>query len=251
MRNALAAVALAIALAMPVAANAQATDQDVPLNGATDLRLNASGNIHLIPVAGMRVVRLHVVDFGPSVPAMHFTNSRIGKRITVSITGPDRSALPFNGATGYQVEVSYPTNLRLDVREFSGNVAADGITSATQIYDADGDIAVAATSAPLTAEADSGKIDVANAGTTLSLTTGTGPVSAHLAPSWRGSEIRLEAQNGALALFVPNGFRGRYDLTTTQGSVHNLLHAQKGAPLVFMLTEQGDITIVAGPSSGH
>ena len=221
---------------------AQVSNREIPVGNATGVRLNVTGSVHLTPVSGISSVRFHVVDYGPSTPPISISTSRTGARLNVTITGPSRSLLPFVGATGYQLEVSYPANLHVDLREFSGNVHVAGVTAPMELYDADGAVTVDDAAAPLTAEDDTGDITVASAHTSITLTAGTGNVNVTLAPGWRGSLVRLEASNGDLHLHVPPGFRGRYDVSAG-GHVSNPLHSIPRAPLVFMLTEQGDATI--------
>ncbi len=230
-------------LAATIYASAQVTDREVAVGNATTLRLNVSGSIHVIPVAGQTSVKFHVVDSGPSTPPMSLKTSRAGTRMNISITGPSSSVLPFVGASGYELVLSYPAKMHLDLREFSGRIHADSVPASMQLYDADGNIVVDGANAALTAEADAGDITVTGARTTLSLTASTGNVNATLAAGWRGSEVRLEAANGNLRLTVPAGFRGRYDVTSGSGHVVNPLRSVSGAPLVFMLTEQGSVSI--------
>ncbi len=239
---AVAFAAAVVTLAAPHA-GAQVTDREIPVGNATTLRLNVSGSIHVIPVGGLTSVKFHVVDSGPSTPPMSLRTSRAGTRMNISITGPSSSMLPFVGASGYELVLSYPAKMHLDLREFSGRIHADSVPASMQLYDADGNIVVDGTSAALTAEADAGDITVTGARTTLSLTASTGNVNATLAAGWRGSEVRLEAANGNLRLTVPAGFKGRYDVTSGSGHVANPLRSVSGAPLVFMLTEQGNVSI--------
>ncbi|HTX57560.1 MAG TPA: hypothetical protein VMD47_10735 [Candidatus Acidoferrales bacterium] len=236
-------VAAAAIAAAASGAQAQVTDRELPVGDATTLRLNVSGSIRVMPVAGLRAVKFHVVDSGPSTPPMSLNTSRTGKRLNVSITGPSQNILPFVGASGYELQVSYPAGLHLDLREFSGRVHVVNVVASMQVYDADGNIAVDDAAAPLTAEADSGDILVSQAHTSLTLSAGTGNVDATLAPGWRGTLVRLEASNGNLQLHVPSGFRAHFDLTSGSGHVSNPLRDTPKAPLVFMLTEQGDIAV--------
>jgi len=235
----------ALALATAPFASAQVTDREVPVGNVTALRVNVSGAIHVIPVAGLTSVKFHVVDNGPSIPPMTLTTSRTGSRMNISITGPSQNILPFVGASGYELQLSYPARMHLDLREFAGRVHVDAVPASMQIYNAQGNIVVDNAGAPLTAEADSGDILVTNARTSITLSVGTGNVNATLAPGWRGNLIRLEASNGNLHLSVPAGFRGHYDVTSGSGHVTNPLHSVAKAPLVFMLAEQGDVSIVA------
>jgi hypothetical protein len=235
--------ATALALGCASLARAQVTDREIPLRGATTLRLNVSGSIHLVPGPAGTPLHFHVVDSGPSIPPMSVNVSRAGSRLDVSITGPSESILPFIGASGYELVVTYPQNLKLDLREFMGRVHVDRVTAPMLIYDADGNILVDDAPSSLTAEADSGNIDVTGARERLTLTTIDGNVVARLAQGYAGRFVRLEAQNGDLQLHVPAGFAGHYDLTTGQGRVSNPLRADPKGPLVFMLAEQGDISI--------
>ena len=82
-----------------------------------------------------------------------------------------------------------------------------------------------------------------NARGMVELTCGNGNANATLAHNWAGNLIRMESSQGNLTLNVPQAFRGRFDLTTAQGTVTNPLRTTPHAPLVFMLTEQGNVTI--------
>lgn len=233
-----------LTLATASYAQAQVTDREIPVGTATTLRLNVSGSIHVIPVAGLTGVKFHVTDNGPSTPPMSLSSSRAGSRLNVSITGPSSNILPFVGSSGYELQLSYPARMHLDLREFAGRVHVDAVPAAMQIYDANGNIVVDDAKAALTAEADGGDISVTNAQNSISLTVGSGNVNAALAPGWRGSLVRLEASTGNLHLAVPPGFRAHYDVSSGSGHVSNPLRDVARAPLVFMLAEQGDVSIV-------
>jgi hypothetical protein len=237
------AFALIVALVTAPHASAQVTDREIQVGATTTLRLNVSGSIHVMPVAGLTSIKLHVIDSGPSTPPMKVTSTRTGTRTNISITGPSESLLPFVGASGYELQLSYPARMHLDLREFAGRVHVDSVTESMQIYDAEGNIVVDDAASPLTADADAGDVSVTNARTSLTLTVGKGNVNATLAPSWRGTLIRLEASDGNLHLAVPANFRAHYDLTSGSGRVTNPLHGVAKGPLVFMLTEQGNISV--------
>jgi hypothetical protein len=224
---------------------AQVSDREIVLGNATALRLNVSGSVHVVPMAGLSSVKFHVVDYGPSTPPINVTTSRTGKRLNISITGPSQALLPFNGATGYELYVSIPEDVRLDLREFAGRIHIDTVPAPMQLYAAQGDIVIDDAAQPVTAEADAGNISVGSARNSLTLSAGSGNVDATLAQGWRGSLVRLEASTGNLTLHVPAGFRGKYDLSSGGGEVSNPLRSVAGAPLVFMLTEQGNIAIAA------
>jgi Putative adhesin len=242
-RFALPALATVAVIAATMQASAQVSDRELPVGNATTLRLSVSGSIHVMPVAGLTSVKFHVIDSGPSTPPMQLKTSRVGGRMNVSLTGPSSNLLPFVGASGYELQLSYPAKMHLDLREFSGRIHVDTVPASMQLYDADGNILVDSASAALTAEADAGDISVTGARTTLSLTASSGNVNAALAPGWRGSEVRMEASNGNLHLVVPAGFKAHYDVTSGSGHVSNPLRNVPAGPLVFMLTEQGDASI--------
>jgi hypothetical protein len=241
----LAALAIGILLLAPSSAVADSAngDRTFPVGNATLLRLNVSGSVHAIAVRGLHSLQLHIVDSGASAPPIEVTSSHTGSRMNVSIEGPSQSVLPFAGGTGYELEISYPAELRLDLREFAGRVHLDDVPMPAQVYDANGDIVVDRTNAPLTAEADSGDISVSAARSSLELTCGTGNVDAQLSPGWNGKIVRLEASDGNLHLRVPPGFRAHFDLSTGSGTVANSVHGQSGGPLVFALAERGNVSI--------
>src|SRR6185437_1535722 len=204
-------------------AQAEVVDREFQLAGATTLRLNVSGHVHVISDSQASTVKIHVTDYGPSLPALAFKEERTGKRLTVTVAGPPKNPLPFVGASGYEVEVRVPTSTRIDLREFAGFVEVDSVTAPSQYYNADGSIEVADARAKLTAQADAGAIDVKLAHGDLTLSTGTGANSATLASDWRGNLIRMEAGNGAMNLTVPAKFRGNFDVTAADGKVSNAL----------------------------
>ena len=238
-------IATALALLTLTNARAQVLDRVYPAGGTNELRLNVSGHVHVMPSATATAITFHVVDYGPPIPQMRFTQSSVGKRMTITITGPSSNLLPFTGASGYEMQVSYPASMKLDLREFDGHVQADHLAAAAQIYNANGSISIDGANGPVTAEADDGSIDLMDAHDSVELTSGNGAVSAQLAAGWHGKIVRLESSNGALALTVSPGFRGDFDLTTAEGKVHNALRTVKGAPTVFMLTQSGDVTVAA------
>lgn len=243
MKAAFALAATAALLAVAGRASAGVLDRDVAVGRATSVRLNVSGNVHVsIAPSGARI-GIHVVDYGPKTPAMHLATSKTGSRLTLSITGPSENILPFVGATGYTVDVTIPRDLKFDLREFAGRVRIDRVTAPMQVYNANGTIDVSDAQSALTAESDLGDITVHRASDMLELTCGTGNVTATLADGWHANLVRIEASQGNVALHVPPRFRARYDVTSGSGQVHNPMHSVPHAPLVFMLTENGDASI--------
>lgn len=246
MKRALLLAALAAPfLVAGLPAHAQTLDRDVSTAGATTLRLNVSGSVRLIAASGVSTVKLHVVDYGPKIPPLRVTTSKTGTRLTVSVSGPSQNVLPFAGASGYELQITYPSSIKIDLREFAGAVHVDRVTAPMQIYNADGAILVDDARSALTAESDRGDVTVTSASGMVELTCGNGNASATLAPAWSGNLVRMESSQGNLTLNVPPGFRARFDVTSAQGTVTNPLRTTPHAPLVFMLTEQGSITVNA------
>ncbi|MBV8638540.1 MAG: hypothetical protein JO322_10670 [Candidatus Eremiobacteraeota bacterium] len=223
-------------------ARAQVLDRDIPTAGATTLRLNVSGSVRLI-AADVSSVKLHVVDYGPKTPTMHVTTSKTGSRLSVSVTGPSQNALPFTGASGYELQITYPSSIKIDLREFAGPVHIDRVTAPMQIYNAEGSILVDDARSALTAESDRGDVTVSKAIGMVELTCGNGNANATLAPNWSGNLVRMESSQGNLTLNVPRTFRARFDVSSAQGTVNNPLPTTPHAPLVFMLTEQGNVVV--------
>ncbi len=220
-------------------------DRDIPTLHAATVRLNVSGSVRLIAASGISSIKLHVVDYGPKVPPLHVTTSKTGTRLTVSVTGPSQNILPFDGASGYELQITYPSAMKVDLREFAGRVHVERVTAPMQIYSANGPILVDDALSALTAESDQGDVTVGNARAMVELTCGNGNVNATLAPNWAGNLVRMESTQGNLTLSVADGFRGRFDVTSAQGTVTNPLHTTAHAPLVFMLTEQGNVAVVS------
>lgn len=246
MKRAYLAAALAASfLAAGSSARAQVLDRDISSAGATTASLTVSGNLRLIAAPGISSIKLHVVDYGPKIPPLRLSSSKDGSRLRLSVTGPSQNILPFAGASGYELQITYPAAMKLDVREFAGAVHVERVSAPMQIYNANGPIVVDDASAPLTAQSDQGDVTVTNARGMVELTCGNGNVNATLADNWSGNLVRMESSQGNLTLNVPSGFRARFDLTSAQGTVTNPLHTSPHAPLVFMLTEVGNVAINA------
>lgn len=242
MKRALFGAALALVFAGPShVAAAELVDRDIPTQGAASLRINVSGTVHVLPPSGTQV-KLHVANFGKA-PPLQVTTSKSGSRLTVTVTGPEKSILPFVGQTGYELQVTLPPGMKLDLREFEGSIHIDRITAPAQVYNANGPIVVDDASSALTAEADLGDITVKSARGMVELTCGTGNATATLVPNWGGNLVRMESSKGNLALNVHNPFRAKFDVTSGSGNVSNPLRSSAHAPLVFMLTEDGSVTI--------
>jgi hypothetical protein len=238
------ALAALVVLGMSMAsAQVGQMQQRIPRDGAAVLTLSASGNLHLVARDNQKTIHFRVIDNGPRLPPMRVSSSHSGSQMSITISGPSQSILPFVGASGYELYVSYPAEMKVRVREFAGRVRVDSVTAPMQIYDENGNVEVARAPSPVTIEADNGSIDVARALNSVDLNVGTGNASATLERGWHGHLIRMEASNGSLRLAVPSGFRAHYDVTSGSGAVSNPFRSVPHAPLVFMLTENGAIAV--------
>ena len=135
--------------------------------------------------------------------------------------------------------------MKIDLREFAGNVKSGSPRGGRADLRCQRQYHDHGATAPVTAEADSGTITLTDAHDNVSLTTSNGPVKAQLAAGWHGKLVRIESSNGALDLNVSPGFRGALRPGAGRGTVHNALRPVKGAPLVFMLTQSGNVTVAA------
>ena len=77
----------------------------------------------------------------------------------------------------------------------------------------------------------------------VELSCGTGNATATLASNWGGNLVRMKSSMGNLTLNVPSNFRANFDLTSANGPVKNPLRSTAHAPLVFMLTQEGTVSI--------
>lgn len=237
---AIAAVACMLVAALPAWAQQQAT-RALDVGNATALRINVSGDLKLVPdTAATKITVLGTAPVGS--PPLKVEATRTGRRLNISLSGPSRSPLPFT-ASGHSYVVTYPSRLRLEVREFAGGVTIAHALAPLDIYNADGAISLDGATASVTAEADNGDISASDVHSTIAVTTGTGNVSVHLARAWNGREVRIESSQGNLSLSVASDFRAHFDVTAADGQVVNGLPNDARAPLVFMLSERGNIAV--------
>ena len=239
-RPAAATVLCAVLVSGPAAAQQQATHTIAP-GKATEIRVNVTGDVTLAP--DDLATEITVSGSAPvGTPPLKVEVTHTGARLNLALSGPARSVLPF-APSGHTYTVRYPARLRVDLREFAGAVSIAHARAPVQIYNANGPISILGASAPVTAEADNGAIAASGIGSAIAATTGSGRVSVALASGWSGREVRLESSNGALELALPPGTRAHFDLSTGQGAIHNAFANDPKAPLIFMLTERGDINV--------
>lgn len=216
---------------------------NVSVNGARALEIDANaGDISVVPDPLLKVVQVFARS-GRSNVRVPLEISHPPELLRIAIDGTAPSLLPFAGGNGREYEVRYPPAMRLVVKEYGGNVRVGNAVAPIEIYNANGNIVVGEVRSHVTALADDGNVYVAAAYGSVDLSAGVGNVDVVLGPGWSGSLVRLEAAKGNLHLTVPSGFKGRYDATTGRGTVTNPFHSVLRAPLVFMLVENGNVTI--------
>ncbi len=235
--------AFALALAAPSAAQ-PLENQTIPLNGATALELEVrTGDLLAVPDPLLKVVQIHVEHSGTNTSASNLLVAHTGHALVLTIKGPGAAVLPFAGGSGHVYEVHYPPALPLRIRQFGGAVTVTRPAAPVEILNESGGINVSDPAAAVTAEAARGDVRVSGARASVELTADAGNVDAQLAAGWSGRLVRLEASRGNLTLAVPQDFRARFDATAPAGTVTNPLRSEAHAPLVFMLTQTGNVTV--------
>ncbi len=224
----------------PAVAQQRAT-QTIPLRGATSMLVNVTGDLHVVADASASVVT--VVGSSPvGAPPLHVEVAHSGRQLDLKLAGPPRSLLPFT-ASGHAYTLTYPAGLAISVREFSGGVHVAHARAPLEVYNASGSIDIDGASARVAVESDNGPIAARGIAGDIDATTSNGAVHVALVRGWKGREVRLESSNGALTLVVPPAFHAHYDCSSGDGRVTNPFRSDAHAPLVFMLTERGDVTV--------
>lgn len=199
----------------------------LPLAGATQINMQIeSGGVHLIAAAGIHTVTIRSVTRADAAP--HVEVSRSGKAVAISLTGHADAAVPFaqgsSGSLGY--EITYPSNVRIEVSELSGSITLDGERTRAAL------------------ETNSGSIVVNNAHGEVDLAADGGDITVSLANDWKAPSLRMQTANGTLRLSVPPSFHARIDAQTEAGTVHNSLpRSTASRPFVWLYSEKGDVWI--------
>ena len=248
MKVLLAAFAASLVMLSAIGAQAEVVSgtHEAALAGATKLRININGDVHVLSDPGSKTVR---VIARPADAHYSLTATRTGDRLTLTIVGPQRDVLPFSGPSGSQFEVVYPATLPLDLREYSGSINLEKPIAPVDIYIAAGNLHVASPQASVTAETNAGNILIQDARSAVDVASDAGNIFAELAPTWIGESVRMQAANGNMQLMVSQSFRGNFDVSTEKGSVKNALHSDAHGVPVFMFARSGDIaiTVSSGP----
>jgi hypothetical protein len=160
----------------------------------------------------------------------------LGKTLNITFSGAPGAALPFAVQGNVTYEVRFPERLRLQVVDQSGDVTADGPKAAIAIDDDSGNIVVHSAHARVDAVAD------------------FGDASVDLAAGWAADAIRMESANGDIHLALASPIRGELDATSEDGVVHNLAGdaiITSKLPVIFLITERGDVWITPPAQSGQ
>jgi len=157
--------------------------------------------------------------------------------------------LPFLPSNAARYNVTYPSDMRLDLRLSNGDVRIAKPPSSVEIYDQDGSITIDDPRAAITAESAHGDVTVNRALAPIDLAADDGNVEASLASGWSGNEIRMQSATGTVRLAVPKGFRGKIDASSDSGVVHNTSGAANArAPFVWLYALKGDV-FLSSPKS--
>ncbi len=129
-----------------------------------------------------------------------------------------------------------------------------------------GDVQLAGPDAPVTVKGENGDVRITGAGAAVEVATRNGSIAVGVARLAPDAEVRLTTVNGDLTLALPPDASARVDARTNAGEIRadGLVLAERsldpvgagghfrgtlgvGGAVVEMKTENGDITIYAGP----
>jgi hypothetical protein len=224
-------------------------DRSIDRSGAKILELEAGGAaIVLEPSEDLGTVRVRI-DQDRSAPVPSLQSTRQGNRLAMSLKPPSGAPLlPFVPSNAATYTVTYPADMRLDLRLSNGDVRISKPSASIDIYDQDGNITIDDPRASITAENGHGNIAITGALAPVDLAADNGDVSATLAPGWSGNEIRMQSATGTVRLTVPKGFRAKVDVSSDGGAVHNTFGASNArSPFVWLYAIKGDVWLA--PSS--
>jgi len=207
-------LALALSLAPVMASADTVVDRTIDRGSAKVLELEAGGAvIVLTPSSNLATINIRVdQDRAAPVPAMQSTPQ--GNRLAVTLKPPSGAPLlPFLPSNAARYNVTYPSDMRLDLRLSNGDVTVNRAL------------------APIDLAADDGNVE------------------ASLASGWSGNEIRMQSATGTVRLAVPKGFRGKIDASSDSGVVHNTSGAANArAPFVWLYALKGYV-FLSSPKS--
>jgi hypothetical protein len=218
-------------------------DRTVDRGGAKVLELEAGGAaIVLTPSADLATISIRV-DQDKSTPPPVLQSVRQGNRLAMSLKPPSGAPLlPFVPSNGATYTVTFPADMRLDLRLSNGDVRITNPSASVEIYDREGNIDVDRPHASITAETEHGHIVVHAASAPIDLAADDGNVAATLAPGWSGNEIRMQSGTGTVRLSVPKGFHAKIDASSERGTVHNTFGSSNArAPFVWLYALKGDV----------
>lgn len=226
-----------------IPAPAQVLDRTLDRGGAEVLELEAGGAaIVLTPSADLATISIRV-DQDKSAPAPVLQSVRQRNRLAVSLEPPSSAQLlPFVPSNGATYSVTYPADMRLDLRLSNGDVRIANPSASVKIYDQQGNIDVRGSHASITAESAHGNVTVTAASAPVDLAADDGNVAATLAPGWSGDEIRMQSRTGTVRLSVPKGFHAKIEASSESGTVHNTFGSSNArAPFVWLYALKGDV----------
>jgi hypothetical protein len=237
--------------ASAIPAPAQVMNRTVDRGGAKVLELEAGGAaIVLTPSADLATITIRV-DQDKSAPMPVLQSIRQGNRLTMSLKPAGGAPLlPFVPSNAATYTVTYPADMRLDLRISNGDVRIANPSASVEIYDQQGNIDIDGPHASITAENAHGNILVTGALAPVDLAADDGNVAATLAPGWSGNEIRMQSGTGSVRLTVPKNFHAKIDASSEGGVVHNTFGSSNArAPFVWLYALKGDVWLDTGEKS--
>lgn len=215
-------MAISLLLALAIAAG---TPADVQTRGASLLRFDVTGDVRIVPDARATDVHVRATSHGGPVP-FQLRVSRSGSQLTLRVSGPRPAVFPFSGPSGAAYVVTYPARMRLELREHAGNAEIVAPVSETAVQCNAGNVAVTRAHASVDVAVDAGNADV------------------ELAPDFRGTSVRMQADTGNLTLHAPRAFRGAFDATAGTGQVSNPFSSVHGGIPVFLFARTGNVKVL-------
>jgi hypothetical protein len=238
---------LLTAFALP--ASADSVDRSVDRAAANVLELEAGGAaIVLTPSSDESTIRIHIDQNASQSPTLQY--ARQGNRLAVTLKPANGAPLiPFVPSTAATYSVTYPADMRLDLRISNGDIHLSKPSASVEIYDQNGNIDVDSPRASITAENGHGDIAVTGALAPVDIAADDGSVTASLASGWSGNEIRMQSGRGTVRLTVPRGFRAKIDASSDRGAVHNDFGTSNArSPFVWLYAIKGDVWLTQAKS---
>lgn len=134
-------------------------------------------------------------------------------------------ALPPDGRwyprEGCSFEIQIPDTAGVTVRTGNGRIELSGASGPARLTTSNGRIVVENHDGDVSAETSNGAVRIINATGVIKARTSNGAITARPAPSSAAASapLDLRTSNGAITVQLPPGFAGRFDMSTSNGSI--------------------------------